>query len=130
VSIARSVRFALAAAAAAAASGCGAADERSAVEPTATATATAGAPAARSGPARVQIAGFTFQPGSVTVKAGQRVRWTDRDAANHNVTFAKGPEGIGNLRQGRSASVRFPEPGTFAYVCTYHPGMAGTVVVE
>lgn len=42
--------------------------------------------------------------------------WTNRDAANHKVTFAHGPD-LGNVDQGESVSRRFTRPGRFAYVC-------------
>lgn len=56
--------------------------------------------------------------------------WTDEDASNHTVTFGDaGPKDVGNLREGRSATVKFDERGRYRYVCEFHPGMAGTVVV-
>ena len=81
--------------------------------------------------AAVTIKGFTYSPKRVTVRAGGEVTWTDEDASNHTVTFAEdGPEDIGNLRQGRKATVKFTEPGSYAYICEFHPGMAGTVEVR
>ena len=89
-------------------------------------TAVAAEPAAA-----VEIKGFAYLPARVTVRRGGEVTWTDRDASNHTVTFEdEGPEDIGNIREGRSATVTFEEPGTYAYVCEFHPGMAGTVEVE
>ncbi|MEA2170960.1 MAG: hypothetical protein QOF76_4260 [Solirubrobacteraceae bacterium] len=75
---------------------------------------------------------FEFVPDSVTVAAGGKVTWTDHDSANHNVTFktAGAPDGISNLNQDETGSVKFAKAGTYEYVCTYHPNMHGTVVVR
>ena len=121
--------------AAAAGSGCGEDAERAgapAAKKPAAAKATA-TPAADEGSARsaVTIEGFTYSPARVTVRRGGQVTWTDEDASNHTVTFSKdGPKDIGNLREGRSATVKFDERGSYAYICDFHPGMAGTVEVR
>jgi plastocyanin len=75
---------------------------------------------------------FEFVPAQITVAAGGKVTWTDEDSANHNVKFNTdgAPEGIDNLQQDESASVTFAKPGSYAFVCTYHPNMQGTVTVE
>ena len=113
--------------------GCGEEEQRSAAPPpVATATAAA-APTDDAGPvgAAVTIEGFAYSPARVTVRRGGKVTWTDEDASNHTVTFAEdGPEDIGNLREGRRATVKFTEPGSYAYICEFHPGMAGTVEVR
>ena len=117
---------------AAAAAGCGEQAERVATAPAEPASS---APEATtdSAPAKAAVAikGFTYVPARVTVRAGGRVTWTDEDASNHTVTFGEdGPEDIGNLREGRRATVTFTEPGSYAYICEFHPGMAGTVEVR
>jgi plastocyanin len=78
----------------------------------------------------VRIAGFAFEPGSVTVKAGETVTWTNEDTAGHTATLDDGSCGTGTLQKGESGSVRFDAPGEFAYICSIHPQMTGTVVVE
>ena len=35
----------------------------------------------------------------------------------------------GNLAPGGAFERRFDSPGTYAYLCRYHPGMTGTIVV-
>jgi plastocyanin len=76
--------------------------------------------------------GFEFEPAEITVAAGGKVTWTDEDSANHNVKFKTGgaPKGIDNLQQDQSASITFDKPGSYAFVCTYHPNMQGTVTVK
>ncbi len=99
--------------------------------PTAAATKAAGSTGgAKAGTQTATIKDFTFKPATVTVAKGSKVKWTNDDAANHTVTFKSGPKGIDNLDKGQSGSVTFGKPGTYEYVCTYHPGMRGTVVVR
>jgi len=79
----------------------------------------------------VAIKDFTYKPGEITVSAGDEVTWSNADASNHNVVFDDdSQESIPNLREGEKASVAFKKSGSFAYVCTYHPGMEGRVVVQ
>jgi plastocyanin len=80
---------------------------------------------------RVDIATFAFCPAVLTVSVGTDVEWVNADLSPHTVTdeaadtrFDSGP-----LAQGQSWSTRFAEPGIYRYVCRFHPGMAGTIVV-
>jgi amicyanin len=80
----------------------------------------------------VDIAGFKFKPASVTVKSGGTVTWTNNDSAAHTATLSSGAGAFdtGTLDQGASKKVTFSGPGTYAYICAFHPFMKGTVVVE
>ena len=78
----------------------------------------------------VQIRDFDYAPRTVDVRSGGRVTWTNEDAVPHTATDrAKGWD-TGTLAKGASASKTFESPGTFAYYCTIHPSMTGTVVVR
>jgi plastocyanin len=69
-----------------------------------------------------------FLPGAVSIRRGESVTWLWRDGQiPHNV--------IGRGFQSRvvtrgSFSVRFAQRGTYAYTCTVHPHMDGTVIVR
>jgi len=76
----------------------------------------------------VSIAGFAFHPGTITVQAGDTVTWTNSDGATHTAT-GSGFD-TGNISGGSSASVTFDTAGTFAYHCSIHSTMTGTVIVE
>ena len=83
------------------------------------------------GGAEVSMEGIAFQPAEVTVSAGDTVTWTNNDSVGHDVTadsFSSGDPG--GLASGVAFEHTFEEAGTFDYVCTVHPGMEGTVVVE
>jgi len=77
----------------------------------------------------VKIAGFAFDPASVTVKVGTTVKWTNQDSAAHTVTADDGSWNSGSLAKGQSFSQVFTQAGTYTYQCTVHPSMKGTVVV-
>lgn len=101
----------------------------------ATARSTPAAKAAAEGgatkPVRVDMKDFAFSPARAEVAAGGKVTWTDRDEANHTATFeSDAVRSVENLRPGKRASVTFGEPGSYAYVCEFHPTMTGTVVVQ
>ena len=77
----------------------------------------------------VTIAGFAFAPGSVTVSVGDTVTWRNDDSAGHTAT-APGAFDTGSIPPGATEQITFAEAGTFAYVCSIHPTMNGTVIVE
>jgi plastocyanin len=78
----------------------------------------------------VAISGFAFSPASVTINVGDRVTWTNSDAVAHTATATGGAFDTGDIGQGQSASVRFTKAGTYAYYCTPHPSMTGTIRVR
>jgi plastocyanin len=78
----------------------------------------------------VSIAGFAFGPQAITVKAGAHVTWSNDDGSPHTVTFRDGSPGAKSLSPGQSFTRMFDKPGTYAYFCSFHPYMTGSVVVE
>ena len=82
----------------------------------------------------VDIPAIEFDPADVTVKAGTTITWTNSDDLPHTVTKEGGPGpdfDSGELAPGSGEFEQtFDEAGTVDYVCTIHPGQAGTVVVE
>ena len=98
---------------------------------------TAAQPAA--GPAQsgdeVQIKDFLFKPEAITVAAGSKITFTNEDTAPHTATSGPSPSADGVfdtdiLQKGESKAVTFAKAGTFAYFCTLHPFMKGTVIVR
>jgi plastocyanin len=77
----------------------------------------------------VAIVSRAYQPATLTIAAGQTVVWTNRALTPHTVTAVGGQFDSGRLDTGEGFSVTFATPGTFAYTCTIHPSMHGTVVV-
>ena len=88
----------------------------------------AGAPSANV----VTTPGTTFSPSTITVAQGSTVTW-QFTGNTHNVTFGTAkPTGgdIPNTAAGGTASRTFPNAGTYAYDCTLHSGMSGSVIVQ
>jgi plastocyanin len=87
-------------------------------------TAPAGAGAA------VAIVDFGFNAADITVKVGTTVTWTNTGQRPHTVTSTdSGFTSSGTLGNGSTYAVTFQKAGTFAYVCSIHGSMKGTVTV-
>lgn len=88
-----------------------------------------------------------FEPGEVTIRAGETVLWKNTSVLVHTVTaradsavnpdhvqLPKGAEPFGSGRLSPDDSFRhtFTVPGTYRYLCIPHEtaGMLGTIVVE
>jgi len=79
----------------------------------------------------VSIVDYAFSPTSVNITAGSAVTWTNTGQAQHTVTSDTGAfTGSAALAPGSKFMVTFSTPGTFAYHCSIHPTMHGTVVVQ
>lgn len=78
----------------------------------------------------VTMRNVAFHPLVARVDAGTEVTFPNEDASVHTVTIPA--LDVDELVQaGERASVSFDEPGTFDYVCTFHPpDMLGRVIVE
>jgi plastocyanin len=91
------------------------------------ALASQGAPAAD---AKVQIDQYAFLPQRITVKPGTTVTWTNDDDDSHTVASSSKLFKSKALDTGDRFSFTFMTPGTYAYFCSVHPYMTGTIVVE
>jgi plastocyanin len=90
-------------------------------------------PAAASSPAKVgtaavQIGDNTFTPATVEVKVGETVTFENGGAIAHTVTG----DGFdsGSMAPGDTFTFTAEKAGSVSYVCTFHPGMAGTIEVS
>jgi plastocyanin len=79
--------------------------------------------------AEVEIEDFAYSPDPVTIEEGGKVIWKNRDAAPHTATAEDGSFDTGTIEEGKLKSETFKEPGTYAYICSIHPQMHGTVEV-
>ena len=106
-------------------------------EPTAAPTAEATAaptPEPTAGPggqtASVDVFDNGFTLADLTIAKGTTVTWTDTGQRSHTVTSADGTFGSdGALTSGKTYAHTFDSAGTFAYKCTIHSDMQGTVTV-
>lgn len=104
-----------------------------------TAVAAAGALAAVALPAAdaapkgksVVIRDNRFAPTSVTVAKGATVTWAWRGNAAHNVHVTKGPQRFTSPNKvSGSWSRKLTKTGSYAIVCTIHPGMRMALTVK
>lgn len=80
---------------------------------------------------QVEIRNFAFAPRTLTVPAGTRVVWTNRDDEPHLITSAGGAFAASHaLDTSDSYAITFTKPGTYAYYCSIHPMMVGTIIVQ
>jgi plastocyanin len=87
------------------------------------------APEARTA-AEVNIVKFRYRPPAIRIQAGGMVTWLNSDVAPHTATV-EDREGLdtGTLRTAESDAIVFRDPGTYPYICLFHPFMRGTVEV-
>ncbi len=78
----------------------------------------------------VNISGYAFSPASMTVAKGTTVTWQNDDGVTHTATSNSGSWDTGGIASGANATITFNTSGTFAYHCTIHPMMTGTIVVQ
>ena len=73
---------------------------------------------------------FMFSPATLTVAAGTTVTWSNRDEEPHTVVSETGLFRSAALDTNESFSFRFDQPGTYRFVCSIHPQMTGTIIVQ
>lgn len=79
----------------------------------------------------VGIEQYRFTPAEVAVRAGDTVRWVNREKrTSHSVLFPEeGGRESERLFPDDRWSRRFDRPGRYPYTCGPHPEMKGVVVV-
>jgi plastocyanin len=89
-------------------------------------------PAQQSATGAVEIRNFSFAPKELTVARGATVTWSNRDSEPHTVVSSADPKVFKSppLDTGDTFSFVFNAPGTYAYYCSVHPHMQGTIVVK
>ncbi|MHB1344666.1 MAG: cupredoxin domain-containing protein [Thermoleophilia bacterium] len=86
--------------------------------------------AAGGGDVQVAMVDMGFEPETVTLPVGGSITWVNQDSASHNAVADDGSWATELFGGGNSATLTFDTPGAYAYVCTLHPNMTGTVIVE
>ncbi len=74
---------------------------------------------------------WAYSPESVTVVIGvnNTVTWVSHSLSFDTVTGANGTFDSGSIAPGQTYSHTFTTPGTYSYLCVYHPWMVGKVKV-
>lgn len=78
----------------------------------------------------VKIDNFTFNPATVTVKAGSTVHWTNGDDIPHTVASTDKLFKSKVMDSNEEFEYKFDKPGTYEYFCSLHPKMTAKVIVQ
>jgi plastocyanin len=78
----------------------------------------------------VKIDNFSFGPATLTVPVGTTVTWTNRDDIPHTVVSNDKVFKSKVMDTDEKFSYAFAKAGTYAYFCSIHPKMTGTIVVQ
>ena len=79
---------------------------------------------------QVVIQGFGYAPASLEVAVGDTVVWTNRDVVPHTVTAESRAFDSGSMAMGATWRYVAAEPGSYPYLCSFHPTMKGMLVVR
>ena len=82
------------------------------------------------GPVTLTAANFAFSPADISAGVGDTIEFTNEDDTEHSFTSEEAgidedAEGGGSV----SISLGDVEPGSYEYVCKYHPEMTGNLEV-
>ncbi len=77
----------------------------------------------------VEIVNFSFSPPSLTITAGDTVRWTNHGSAPHTATSNTNIWDSGTLTNGQSYEYVFATVSDFPYHCEIHPSMTAAIIV-
>jgi len=97
--------------------------------PSAGSTSTASNPPAATA-TTVGIDNFLYSPDPITVAVGTTITWTNDEDFDHTVTADDGSFDSGDLATGDTFEHTFDAAETFTYLCSIHPNMAGTIIVQ
>ncbi len=85
----------------------------------------------------VTVTANGFDPTTITIKAGEKVTWTNKsgggvsiNSAEHPTHLVYPPLNLGQVKDGASVSLTFDKPGSYKYHNHLAPSQAGTVVVQ
>ena len=77
----------------------------------------------------VTIRGFAFAPSPASIAPGETITWQNADSVGHTATSDTGAFDTGPIASGTSKRITFATAGTYAYHCSIHPSMHGTITV-
>lgn len=75
----------------------------------------------------VTIENLAFKPAEITVSAGDRIVWINKDVVAHTATADGGFDVV--IEPKKSAGTVVKKPGRLNYHCRFHPNMTGRIDV-
>ena len=82
------------------------------------------------GEVQIVIENFVFVPSEVTITAGTKVTWINKDEAPHTATSVDKKFNSGGMDTDDKFSFVFNDKGDYAYFCALHPHMKATITVK
>ncbi len=79
---------------------------------------------------QVKIDNFSFIPETLTVKAGTKVTWVNKDDVPHKVVSTTKKFSSQVMDTDDQYNYTFTDPGTYEYYCSVHPRMKAKVIVQ
>ena len=70
-----------------------------------------------------------FGPVPAQLQKGDTIIWANRDILRHTATAANHAFDV-DLPPGAAKKMVLTKTGTFPFVCRYHPGMRGVLVIK
>jgi plastocyanin len=78
----------------------------------------------------VRLENTAFSPKAIQAKVGEEIEWENYDSIAHNVVATSGAKFKSpTLNKDDKFEFAPTKAGTISYVCTFHPGMEGTIKV-
>ncbi|MDK1385439.1 cupredoxin family copper-binding protein [Sinorhizobium sp. 8-89] len=77
---------------------------------------------------QVTIDRLVYAPAEIQAKVGDEIEWINKDALVHTATVQGGAEVL--LPAKKSGRLPLQAPGSFDYICRYHPNMKGHITVR
>ena len=81
-------------------------------------------------PNSIEVKDFMFMPTTLSVNAGEKVTWVNKDDEPHTVVSDAGLFRSSAIDTNESFSFKFDKPGTYHFTCSIHPRMVGTIIVK
>jgi plastocyanin len=79
--------------------------------------------------ATVKIRNFKFEPAHLAIAVGKTVQFVNLDEEPHTATATDGTFNSKALDTDQTWNYTATKPGTYAYICSIHPFMKGTLTV-
>jgi len=101
--------------------------------PAPTTATTGGAPGGGAAGHTVTIQNFAFSPATLSVAPGTTITVVNKDSTTHTLTSTSSPAAFNTGDIDGGATVTFKAPskaGSYAYICTIHTFMHGTLTVQ
>lgn len=89
-------------------------------------------PTRTTGTVHITMKDFAFSPATLEVRPGEEITVSNEDSTAHTMTATEGNAfDTGTIDGDKSGSFKAPtQPGTYSFVCTFHPDMKGTLTVR